>query len=70
MNLTGSSTTNYIRSGGMFLPDINITGTGKWTLADDLNVDANNDIALTTGSMDISTYTLRVARPEQPAAEP
>ena len=59
VNLTGTSTTNFIRSGGQFLPDINITGTGKWTLTDDLDVDPNSAISLTTGSMDISTYALR-----------
>ncbi len=59
INLTGSATTNTILSGGQFMPSLNLTGTGKWTLADDLDVDPNATVTMTTGSLDVSSRTLR-----------
>lgn len=59
INLTGSGTTNAIRSAGQFLPSLNFTGTGKWTLADNLDVDSNATVTMTTGSLDLGARTLR-----------
>ena len=59
INLTGSATTNTIRSGGQFLPSLNFTGTGTWTLADNLDVDPNATVTMTTGSLNLSARTLR-----------
>ena len=60
VSFTGSSPTNVIRSARQVLPGLNFTGTGTWTLADDLDIDPSKAIALTTGSLNLSTRTLRV----------
>ncbi len=59
ISLTGTATTNVIRSGGQFLPSLTITGSGKWTLDDNLDVDPNAAVTLSAGTLDISSRTLR-----------
>ncbi len=56
---TGSGLTNKILSGGQVLPSLSFTGSGTWTLADNLTVDPNDAITVTTGSLDLSTRTVR-----------
>jgi hypothetical protein len=60
VTFTGSAQTNVIRSAGQMLPSLTFNGSGKWTLADNLDVDPLSTVTMTSGTLDLSTRTARI----------
>jgi hypothetical protein len=55
----GTGTTNVIRSNGQVFQDISVTGSGTWTLADPLEIDASRSLTMNAGTLNASSYALR-----------
>jgi len=51
LNCTGSSTGNYIYTGGSTLNDLTVSGTGSWTLSDQTQVNLTGDLNISAGTL-------------------
>ncbi len=56
---TGAGTSNTILAAGQLFPQVNITGSGTWTLAGPMDVDPARTVSLTAGQLNGSSKTLR-----------